>query len=116
MKLYEIQELLEAKLLTDNTDTHIEINTVFGCDLMSDVLALVNGDTLLLTGLTNIQSVRTAEIKDIRCIIYVRGKVPDSQVIELAKEKGICLTSTRNIMFSSCGILYNGGLRGAEIK
>jgi predicted transcriptional regulator len=83
---------------------------------MSDVLALVNKDTLLLTGLTNIQAVRTAEMMDIKCIIFVRGKHPDTQVIELAAEKDICLMATPYIMFTSCGILYSNGLKGVSIK
>jgi predicted transcriptional regulator len=80
------------------------------------MLALVNKDTLLLTGLTNIQAVRTAEMMDIKCIIFVRGKHPDLQVIKLAEENGICLMATPHIMFTSCGILYSNGLRGVSIK
>jgi predicted transcriptional regulator len=116
MKLYEVVNLLEAKLLTPNANVNADVSYVFGCDLMSDVLAMVCGETLLLTGLTNIQAVRTAEMKDIKCIVFVRGKKPDRQVIELAEEKGICLMSTKNIMFTSCGILYNKGLKGAEVE
>lgn len=115
MKLLEIKSILDAELLTKNENLNQDVKYVFGCDLMSDVLSLVSGDTLLLTGLINIQAVRTAEMKDIKCIVFVRGKVPEKIVIDLAEEKGICLMSTRNIMFTSCGILYKNGLKGAEI-
>lgn len=116
MKLYDIKNILNANLLTKDKNLDVDVNFVFGCDLMSDVLSLVSGDTMLLTGLINIQAVRTAEMKDIRCIVFVRGKVPEKYVIELAEEKGICLMSTRYIMFTSCGILYTNGLKGAEIE
>ena len=116
MKLKEIRAILDADLLTGCDKLEMDVKYAFGCDLMSDVLALVNKDTILLTGLTNIQTVRTSEMMDINCIVYVRGKVPDISVISLAKEKGICLMSTKHIMFNSCGLLYDRGLKGAETK
>lgn len=116
MKLYDIKSILDANVLTKNNDLNQDVNYVFGCDLMSDVLSLVAGETMLLTGLTNIQSVRTAEMKDIKCIVFVRGKIPEKNVIELAEKEGICLMSTKYIMFTSCGILYKNGLKGAEIE
>lgn len=116
MKLKEIKEILDAEVLTGDDNLEMDVKYAFGCDLMSDVLALVNKDTLLLTGLINIQSVRTSEMMDIKCIIYVRGKVPDAPVISLAREKGICLMSTKHIMFNSCGLLYKRGLKGAETE
>lgn len=116
MKLHDIKSILNANVLTNDKNLELDVNFVFGCDLMSDVLSLVAGETVLLTGLTNIQAVRTAEMKDIRCIVFVRGKVPEKYVIELAEEKGICLMSTKYIMFNSCGILYKNGLKGAEIE
>jgi predicted transcriptional regulator len=116
MKLNEIKDVLNAELLTKDDNLELNVNFVFGCDLMSDVLSLVAGETMLLTGLVNIQAVRTAEMKDIKCVVFVRGKVPEQYVIELAKEKGICLMSTKYIMFTSCGILYKYGLKGAEIE
>lgn len=115
MKLYEIRDLLEAEVLCCDDKLDMEVVYVFGSDLMSDVLALVVGDTILLSGLTNIQAVRTAEMMDIKCIVFVRGKKPDDTVVELAKDKDICLMNTKHIMFTSCGILYERGLKGAEI-
>lgn len=115
MKLYDVKKLIDAEVLTGEDKLGLDINNVFGCDLMSDVLALVEGDIILLTGLTNIQTVRTAEMMDIKCIVYVRGKMPNEQVIKLAVEKGICLMCTKNLMFTACGIMYNSGLKGAII-
>ncbi len=79
---------------------------------MSDVLAFGQPGLLLLTGLTNVQSVRTAEIIDAKAIIYVRGKKPQEGGIELAKEKGIPILSTKHMMYTACGLLYSAGLVG----
>lgn len=114
MELGYIKQLLDAEVLTPGIDLNTPVKHIFGSDLMSDVLALVNKDCVLLTGLTNIQSVRTAEMVDVKCIIYVRGKKPDLSTVNLAKEKGICIMSTRYTMFTSCGILYSNGMRGME--
>lgn len=116
MRLVKIRELLDAELLVQDINWDMEVSFVFGCDLMSDVLSMVKGETILLTGVTNLQVIRTAEMMDIKCIIFVRGKKPDSHAIKLAEEKKICLMSTKEIMFTSCGILYSNGLMGADIK
>lgn len=115
MKLREIKELLNAEAYTCGNNLDKEIERAFGCDLMSDVLARVNGDIVLLTGLANIQTIRTAEMKDIKCVVFVRGKKPQNNIVELANDMGITLMSTNYIMFTACGILYNAGLKGAEI-
>lgn len=116
MKISEIKDLLNATVITGEKNLDIDVNHAFGCDLMSDVLALIEGDVLLLTGLANIQTIRTAEMKDIKCIVFVRDKKPDGQVIELAREKKIILMATEYTMFNSCGILYWNGMQGAEIN
>ena len=82
--------------------------------MMSDVLAYVKDQSVLLTGLCNPQAVRTAEMMDIVCIVFVRGKVPDQAMIDLAKEREIVILSTRTRMFEACGILYANGLRGGQ--
>jgi predicted transcriptional regulator len=79
---------------------------------MSDVLAFTRPGSLMLTGLVNIQSVRTADIAEVKAIIYVRGKVPTPDSIELAKEKRIPLLSTNYHMYEACGILYCNGIAG----
>ena len=89
-----------------------DVFSACGSDMMSDVLAYVKEQAVLLTGLVNPQVVRTAEMMDMRCIVFVRGKKPDESMIELAKENGIPLLRTKREMFTSCGILYEHGLRG----
>ena len=87
MKIKDIQHLLDAKLLChgdDNLDK--EVTSAFGCDLMSDVLAYVKDQGVLLTGLVNPQVIRTASMMDMSCIVFVRSKVPSEEMIELAEE------------------------------
>lgn len=96
----------------DHLDT--DIHTACGSDMMSDVLAYVKDQSVLLTGLLNPQVVRTAEMMDMLCIVFVRGKRPESEVVELARQKGIVLLSTEERLFTACGILYTNGLGGGE--
>jgi predicted transcriptional regulator len=92
----------------EQSSTSIE----FGCasDLMSDVLAFSRSGALLLTGLVNAQTIHTAFIAELRAIIFVRGKIPDEDVIELAMDKKIPLLGTPYSMFEACGRLYEKGL------
>lgn len=114
MTVSEIKELLGASVLCGGEHCGREVHTACGSDMMSDVLAFVKDQSVLLTGLCNPQSVRTAEMMDIVCIVFVRGKTPDESVVELAKERDIVLLSTPMRMFSACGLLYENGLRGGE--
>jgi predicted transcriptional regulator len=91
----------------------IEIGSCFAADLMSEVLAFCGHGALLITGLTNIQSVHTADVADLRAILYVNDKRPEAAVIALARDRGIPLLSTKLTMFGACGILYNQGLKPA---
>jgi predicted transcriptional regulator len=113
MKLKEVQRLLRADVVW-GAKTHLETDVAYACssDLMSDVLAYGRPGQLLLTGLSNAQSVRTAEIIEARAIVYVRGKRPDEEGLELAILKKIPLFSTKCMMFEACGILYKHGLPG----
>ena len=115
MQLKEVKKLLDAEILSGEELLDKEIVSVFACDLMSDVLAFVEDKTLLLTGLVNPQTIRTAEMMDIYAIVFVRGKKPDKKTIELAKENGIVTMLTDNILYTSCGVLYSNGLRGANL-
>ena len=81
--------------------------------MMSDVLAYVKDQAVLLTGLVNAQVIRTAEMMDMICIVFVRSKQPTPEMIELAKESGIAVLTTPKRMYEACGILYSGGLGGA---
>lgn len=111
MIVKDIISILEAEIITEG-DLNAEVKTACGSDMMSDVLAFVKDQSVLLTGLLNPQVVRTAEMMDMRCIIFVRGKIPDDCVVQLAKELNITLLQTRFRMFTACGKLYAGGLRG----
>ncbi len=115
MLLSEVKTILNAQVLTGETDdalVTVNINTACGSDLMSDVLAYVKDQSLLLTGLINSQVIRTAEMMDIIAICFVRGKAPTDDVITLAKEKGVILMATDLPMYPACGRLYQKGLRG----
>ena len=111
MKVTEIADIVKAEVLCGGehaADT--DIRSACGSDMMSDVLAYVKDQGLLLTGLVNPQVVRTAEMMDISCILFVRGKRPDQTVIDLACEKGIILMCTQERMYQACGMLYAAGL------
>ncbi len=112
MTVNDIKNLLEAKILCGEENIDREVHTACGSDMMSDVLAFVKDQSVLLTGLCNPQAIRTAEMMDIVCIVFVRGKMPDESMIELAEERGIVIMSTAMRMFPACGILYTNGLRG----
>jgi len=107
MNIREIVKLLDAQVLCceDKLDTE-EIHSACGSDMMSDVLAYVKDQAALLTGLINPQVVRTAMMMDMRCIIFVRSKQPLPDMVELARENGIVVLTTKRRMFEACGILY----------
>lgn len=114
MTLKEIKELLQAEVINGDDCLDLEIKFAGGSDLMSDVLAFGKPGILLLTGLSNAQSVRTANIIDAKAIVYVRGKKPDKMGIELAREKGIPLLTTKYMMYTACGLLFSHGLPGVS--
>jgi len=114
MKIVEIKEILNAKTLTANCNEETEYSYGFASDLMSDVLAYATNETMLITGLNNPQVVRTAEMMDISVILFVRGKIPSKETIDLAAENSIIILATDYIMFKSCGLLYENGMRGFE--
>ena len=110
MKIKDIQHLLDAKLLCESENLEREVTSAFGCDLMSDVLAYVTDQAVLLTGLLNPQVIRTALMMDMLCIVFVRSKAPNKEMIDLAKENGIVMMSTNKTLYNACGILYSNGL------
>ena len=116
MKVYEIKEILDAEVICGEEFMDRDVFTACGSDMMSDVLAYVKEQAVLLSGLVNPQVVRTAEMMDMQCIVFVRGKHPDEGIIELAKDRDIVLMSTKQAMFASCGTLYEKGLRGGALK
>ena len=92
------------------------MNVVGGSDLMSDVLAFIEPDAMLLTGLTDAQSVRTARIADVAAVVYVRGKPPSEDGVALAREGKLPLLLTPLTMYEACGRLYSAGLRGCRLE
>ncbi|MBR2405383.1 MAG: hypothetical protein IKA95_06995 [Clostridia bacterium] len=110
MKLKTVVELLDAKILGNSYNDNKEVFAACGSDLMSDVLAFVKDQALLLTGLVNSQVVRTAEMMDMNAIVFVRGKVPGDDILSLADEAGIAILSTELPLYISCGKLYSEGL------
>ena len=109
MKIHEIKELLSAKLLYGEELLSTDVYSACASDMMSDVLAFVKDQAVLLTGLVNPQVIRTAEMMDMHCIIFVRGKRPDETVLSLARQKDITILAR---MFTACGLLYENGLEG----
>jgi predicted transcriptional regulator len=111
INLPEILDILDARILTGQVALQKTIESVYCADLMSDVLSFSVTKSLLLTGLTNTQVVRTAEMAAIEVIVFIQGKQPDVQTIRLAEEKDILLVVTDFSMFETCGRLYEKGLR-----
>jgi len=112
MKLAEIRDVLQCEVLTGEEDLSTEVETVVASDGMSEILAFARPGALMITGLTNIQSVRTADIANVRAIVYIRGKRPNDAAVKLAQSNNIPILATNLGMFDVCGILRDQGLRG----
>ncbi|HUT15902.1 MAG TPA: DRTGG domain-containing protein [Anaerolineae bacterium] len=110
MNLAEVLSVIEGNVISPGADLSQEISMACGADLMSDVLAFTHSGTLLLSGLTNPQIVRTAEVAGIIAIVFVRGKLPPEETIALARQKGIPLLASKYTMYETCGRLYQTGL------
>ena len=111
MTVREVIRILDAEVLAEG-DLDTEVKTACGSDMMSDVLAFVKDQGMLLTGLCNPQVIRTTEMMDMHCVVFVRGKEIDPSIVELARSRDIIVLQTRHRMFSACGLLYMSGLRG----
>ena len=116
MKIETIKELLDADVICNEERLGNHVYSACGSDMMSDVLAYVKDQAVLLTGLVNAQVVRTAEMMDMVCIVFVRSKMPTPEMIELARESGIVLLATKRRMYEACGLLYSNGLVGNKVK
>lgn len=114
MTIREVKDILNARLHTPGADLDVQVHAACGSDMMSDVLAFVKEQAVLLTGLVNPQVVRTAEMMDMKVIVFVRGKVPGDAILDLARELDIVVLKTELEMFTSCGKLYQAGLRGGR--
>ena len=116
MKISTIRDLLEAKVVCCEEGLNRHVYSACGSDMMSDVLAYVKDQAVLLTGLVNSQVIRTAEMMDMNCIVFVRTKMPTAEMTELAKESGIVILATDKRMYEACGLLYSNGLVGNRVK
>ena len=117
MKISEVASILEANVLTGEDMLDYEVHSACGSDMMSDVLAYVKDQGVLLTGLINVQVIRTLLMMDMNCVVFVRGKTPPEGIIEFAAESGVAVLQTELPMFESCGRLYAAGLgRSAEAE
>ena len=114
MTLREVQTILDAQLLTGEDLLDRTVNTACGSDLMSDVLAFVKDKTVLITGLTNVHVMRTAEMLDIHCVVFARGKIPGEAILDEARELGIVVLATPHTTYTTCGLMYEAGIRGAN--
>lgn len=115
MKLDRIREILNAKVIAGESELDRDVEYGYSCDLMSDVLAYVQSNVVLLTGLVHPQVIRTAEMLDIHAIVVVRGKEPSEELIEMANRRDIVIMTTGHSLFTASGMLFDGGLKGEEI-
>jgi predicted transcriptional regulator len=114
MKLSEIVEALDATILNGDDRLEKEILTCGASDLMSDILAGLSEGCILLTGLTTVQVIRTAMVAGVGAVVFVRGKTPPQEVIDLAREQELPLITSPYSMFVSCGRLHACNLTGLD--
>lgn len=112
MQIGVLRDLLDARLLCGEDRLEDEISTVFSSDMMSDVLACPDEIHCLLTGLINQQVIRTADMMDIGTVVFIRGKCPSDEVVEMARQLDMVVMVTQHGMFGTCGRLYGAGLSG----
>lgn len=112
MKLSQVCDILKAKVLAEAEGLDQEVLAACASDFMSDVLAYVKNQGMLLTGLVNPQVIRTADMMDMKCVCFVRGKNPDESLLSLARDRGITVMSSPIRMYDACGLLYTAGLNG----
>ena len=116
MTVAEAVKILDGQFFCGEDKGDTEIASACGADLMSDVMAFVKDKVLLFTGLVNPQVIRTAELLDIHCVVFVRGKIPSREMIEMAEQSEIILAGTKLSMFLSCGKVYEAGLRNGGTR
>ena len=116
MTIADMVRVLHARVLCGGERLDTPVSTACCSDLMSDVLAFVNEKTVLISGLVNPHVLRTADMLDLRCLVFARGKVPGDEILEQAREQGRVVIATRETAFTTCGLLYEAGLRGVPIQ
>ena len=115
MTIADMVNILNAKVLRGGDKLDTPVYTACCSDLMSDVLAFVDEKTVLITGLTNPHVVRTSEMLDLKCLVFARGKIPTDDILETAQEQGLIVMTTKETAFTTCGLLYDAGLRGVPV-
>ncbi len=116
MTVSEIVRVTQARILLGENELEHEFSSAFCSDLMSDVLAFVNEDTVLITGLMNPHVIRTSEMLDLKCILFVRGKMPAQDILDSAEEMGNIVLQTDKSAFTTCGLLYEAGMKGITMR
>ena len=114
MTIRELIPILNAKVRCGEDNLDQEVRSACGSDLMSDVLAFVKDKAVLITGLTNVHVMRTAEMLDIHCVVFARGKIPPQEVLEEAEDLGIVVLATAYTNYTTCGLMYEAGIRGSN--
>ncbi|HSV87156.1 MAG TPA: DRTGG domain-containing protein [Bacteroidales bacterium] len=111
MNVFEIVKLLNAKILCGEEKAFLEVEIACASDLMSDVLTLKSDNVLLITGLNNVSTVRTAEMSDIHCVVLARNKKANAEMLELARENGLIIIECSYSVFKTCGLLFQAGIK-----
>ena len=114
MTIDEIHNAIEADICCCPEESDLDIEIGYAADVMSDVLAFAGPGCVLITGLRNLQVIRTADIQDIPCVVFTRGKIPDPDMIRMADACGLCIMCTELATFTVCGRLYEKGMRGTN--
>ncbi len=110
MKISDVVAVLGCEVLCGEENLDQDVSSACGADLMSDALAFAKEHAVLLTGMVNQHVIRTAQMLDLYCIVFVRGKQPPEEILELAKDTGITLLTCERSLYESCGLLYTSGL------
>jgi len=113
--LREVCDCLDAQIVCGEEMADQTVYSACGCDLMSDVLAFTKPGSVLLTGLTNPQVIRTAEMLDLKCVVFVRSKIPDEATVEMARSINVVVMQSPFPLYESCGLLYSAGLGGCYL-
>lgn len=116
MTVRGIVDVLEGSLVTGEHLLDLDIDSACGADLMSDVMAFVKENVVLLTGLVNPQAIRTADLMDIKVIVFVRGKLLPADMVAEAESNGMAIITTKYSMFLACGRLYEAGIRAGGTR
>ena len=112
MKIKDIVNILNAKLIAGEGKLDVEIETAGASDMISDILLMAKPGMMILTGLNSPQIIRSASMLDVKAVVVVRGKEPLPKMVEMANQYGVILMKTKFGMYKSCGLLYNSGIKG----